>query len=184
MATRAAAAEATRSAILDAASGLFLDGWYDEVTLAGIARAAGVSGQTVLNHFGGKEQVFGAAIDRMSEGVQARRNAVTPGDVAGALSVLLDDYEETGDAVFRLLAVEERLPAVRPALARGREGHRDWVERIFGRPDRVGELIAATDVFTWKLLRRDQSRSREETERIMRGLVEAVLAYDPTRRSR
>ena len=38
-----------------AAADAFLEHWYDDVTLASVAKRAGVSGQTVINHFGGKE---------------------------------------------------------------------------------------------------------------------------------
>ena len=54
MELRAAAAEATRERILVAAAEVFLERWYDDVTLAELAKRAGVSGQTVINHYGGK----------------------------------------------------------------------------------------------------------------------------------
>ena len=53
MELRAAAAEATRERILEAAADSFMEHWYDDVTIASVAKQAGVSGQTVLNHFGG-----------------------------------------------------------------------------------------------------------------------------------
>ncbi|HEX6945197.1 MAG TPA: helix-turn-helix domain-containing protein, partial [Casimicrobiaceae bacterium] len=64
MKARAEAAAATRARILDVAIEQFLERWYDEVTLAGIARAAGVSQQTVVNHFGGKEALLEQAVER------------------------------------------------------------------------------------------------------------------------
>jgi AcrR family transcriptional regulator len=175
MELRAAAAEATRERILDAAGEAFLDSWYDDVTLAGVARRAGVSGQTVLNHFGSKERLFAAVHTRFGEQVVTRRYTPEPGDVAGAVEALMEDYEITGDAVIRLLALEEKVPAVRSLLAQGREGHRKWVETMFGAPELVPELIVATDVYTWKLLRRDQRLSRKNTAAAMRRMVEALL---------
>jgi predicted acylesterase/phospholipase RssA len=41
-------------------------------------------------------------------------------------------------------------------------------------------LVVATDVYTWKLLRLDRGHSRAATERLMRTLVEAVLASAAT----
>ena len=70
MELRAAAAEATRERILSAAADVFLEGWYDDVTIAAIAKRAGVSGQTVINHFGSKE----AARDRR---VRAHQQEIT-----------------------------------------------------------------------------------------------------------
>jgi AcrR family transcriptional regulator len=175
MELRAAAAEATHERILAAAGDAFLENWYDEVTLAEIARRAGVSGQTLINHFGGKEQLFAAVHERFDREVVERRYSPEPGDVAGTVDALIEDYETTGDAVIRLLALEEKFPAVKPLLARGREGHRRWVETMFQAPKLVPELVVATDVYTWKLLRRDQGLSRDETAAAIRRILEALL---------
>lgn len=176
MRSRAASTTTTRERIVDVAGELFLAHWYDDVTLTLIAEEAGVSGQTVLNHFGGKEQVFAAAVERLGDDVETRRSRATPGDADGALAALLEDYEVTGDAVIRLLAVEERLPAAQPPLARGREAHRAWLESMFGAA--TPELLVATDVYTWKLLRRDQGLRPDATAAVMRRLVDAALTSD------
>src|SRR5690242_17458757 len=102
MQSREAAAEATRERILSAAQQLFFERWYDDVTIALVAREAGVSGQTLLNHFGGKEGLFTAFIERAGTELVERRERAVPGDVAGAVAVLVDDYEITGDATVRL----------------------------------------------------------------------------------
>jgi len=188
MGARAAAVESTRERIVEAAQRLFFERWYDEVTIAGIAAAAGVSGQTVLNHFGGKEQVFAAAIERAAAELRTRRFRPAPGDVGAAIAALVDDYEITGDATVRMLALEDRLPVVRPVIARGRAGHREWVETMFAAPGATPELLVATDVHAWKHLRRDQSLSRDETVAAIRRLVDGVLAttspdHDTPRRS-
>jgi AcrR family transcriptional regulator len=172
---RAAAAEATHERILVAAQEAFLERWYDEVTLAEVARRAGVSGQTVINHFGGKDQLFAAAHARLGQELVDRRYSAEPGDVPQIIEALLNDYEVTGDSVVRLLALEEKVPALRPMIAGGRKGHREWVETMFQTPALVPELIVATDVYTWKLLRRDQGLSREETAAAIRHMVQAIL---------
>jgi len=175
MELRAANAEATRERILAAASDAFLESWYDEVTIASVAERAGVSGQTVINHFGGKEQLAAASYDALSEQIVRRRYTPEPGDVPAAVGAVVDDYETTGDSVVRLLALEERVPSLKPLLARGRAGHREWVEAMFGAPELVPELVVATDSYTWKLLRRDQGLSRDETLASMLKIVEALL---------
>jgi AcrR family transcriptional regulator len=175
MELRAAAAEATRERVLAAAREAFLEGWYDEVTIGGIAKDAGVSGQTVLNHFGDKESLLMTAAERFNAEVRSVRWAAEPGDIDGVVDALLNDYEVTGDGVIRLLATEERVPAIRPLLGQGRAGHRQWVEEMFGRPDLVLELIVATDVYAWKLLRRDQGLSRDDTFASILKIVEALL---------
>ena len=107
-----------------------------------------------------------------------------PGDIPGALAAIAGDYEVTGDPVVRALAIEDRVAAVRPALARGRANHRAWVQRVFPdaldalagreRQRRIAQLMAATDVFTWRLLRRDQGLSHAETVLAMTEMVQAL----------
>jgi hypothetical protein len=99
--------------------------------------------------------------------------------VEEAIDALVDDYEVTGDGVIRALALEERVESLRPLLAQGRAFHRAWVERTFERPDLVPALVVATDVYAWKLLRRDQGLSPEDTRHAMRRIVLALLALDP-----
>lgn len=176
MQARAAATHATRERIVDAGREAFFTEWYDEVTLAGIARSAGVSQQTVINHFGGKEGVLMAVVDRVDPEIRATRATATPGDVESVIAALVADYEETGDGVIRGLALEGRVPALGPVLARGRAHHRGWVEQMLGTGSVVPALMVATDVYAWKLLRRDQGLGREEAVRTIVALVRGVLA--------
>jgi hypothetical protein len=81
--------------------------------------------------------------------------------------------------VWRALALEERVETLQPLLAIGRAAHRDWVARVFDRPDLLNELIAATDVYAWKLLRRDRGLSADATRDSIRRTVLALLALDP-----
>jgi hypothetical protein len=41
-------------------------------------------------------------------------------------------------------------------------------------------LVVATDVYTWKLLRRDRGLGRDRTERRMRHLVDRILDLPTT----
>ena len=184
MSTRAAALELTRERILQAACEAFMRGWYDDVTLRDIAAEAGVALQTVVNHFGNKEALFGVAAERISHTISTLRWSVEVGDLEGAATTLVDDYDQTGDFTLRTLAIEERAPVVQPLIARGRRGHQEWVEHVFAaalaglrgvdRKRRVAQLVVATDVFTWKLLRRDKGLSRDQTITAIRELVEAM----------
>src|SRR5687768_6400384 len=92
MEARADAVNDTRDRILAAARTLFFENWYDEVTLSGIATSAGVSHQTVLNHFGSKDGVLSALVEQQSAEVMTLRD-VAPGDTAAAVDALMVQYE-------------------------------------------------------------------------------------------
>ena len=187
---RAEATQQTRERILQTMREAFLTRWIDEVTLAEIAAPAGVSVQTVVNHFGGKDGLIDAVVERFSADVEAVRYRAEPGDVAGAVDALLDDYEETGDAIWRTLALEERYPALATLLATGRAGHRGWIEHTFAealaglddaaRERRVAQLVAATDLYTWKLMRRDMGMSRDAVAAALRELLESLTRSHAT----
>ena len=184
MSARAAATEATRERIVAAAQDAFMNEWYDDVTVRGIAASAGVALQTVLNHFPSKEALCAAANERLARSIESARWSVRPGDIPGAIKTIVDDYERTGDTALRMLAVEERVPAVQPWIELGRKGHQAWCEQIFAsaleglsgrqRVRRLAQLVVATDVYSWKLLRRDKGLSRPETITAMRELVVAL----------
>jgi AcrR family transcriptional regulator len=184
MSVREAAAEATRERIIEVAVDAFSTRWYDEVTIRGVAADAGVALQTVRNHFATKDELFSAAVGRIDASIGSVRRAVTAGDVDGAITILVDDYERTGDANLRLLAVESRIAAVQPAMARGRAGHQAWVEHVFAaaltglrgkaRARRIAQLVVVTDVYAWKLLRRDKGLDRDQTITAIRELVLAL----------
>ena len=63
----------TRARILEVAHGLFLERGYDRVTVAEVARGAGVSSVTVFKHFPRKEDLF---LDRTDDAAQLLRAAV------------------------------------------------------------------------------------------------------------
>jgi AcrR family transcriptional regulator len=63
----------TRARILQVATRLFLERGYDTVTVADVAREAGVSSVTVFNHFPRKEDLF---LDRADDAVELLRSAV------------------------------------------------------------------------------------------------------------
>ena len=181
MGARARSTAATRHRIARAAAALFIEQRFEDVTLAAIAEAAGVSHQTVLNHFESKEGVVRGVVDVLKdETLEARR--AEPGDVGGAIHALVGDYERMGDANVRWATAE--LEALVEPLDAARAHHQAWLVEHFGdqiprggraRQRAVNALHAATDVYTWKLLRRDLRLSRAETEKTMADLVVGVL---------
>ncbi len=180
---RADSTRATRERIIAASLEVGRDRWYDEITLREIAAAAGVALQTVINHFGTKEGVLAATIETRAgqELFMGSRSKADSDDIEGAVDLLVEDYERIGDMVIRNLALEGRVPSITPALEVGRQEHRDWVRRVFpaaldalrGRAfrRRLDLLVCATDVYTWKLLRRDRGLSRPQTAGAIGELV-------------
>jgi AcrR family transcriptional regulator len=182
--TRVEATAATRERIARGAHRLFFERPYEDVTLLDIAEAGGVSHQTVLNHFESKEGVALAVFEIVKEQTEAARYNAQPGDVRGAMKALIGEYERMGDTNIGWLATALRFERVAEALEIGRASHREWIEAIFAkwlptaraaRQRAINTLHAATDVYIWKLLRRDLQLSRAETERIMTDLVSGVL---------
>ncbi len=168
---RAAAAAATGDRILDAFEHRLQKRWFDEIRLEDVAADAGVTVQTVLRRFGSKEQLLDAVHRRMRSRI-VRRRGVTAGDVAGVVNALAEDYEQIGELVLRMLAQEDRHPAFRTVTDEGREMHRYWMSQAFApwldqmdaetRRCATDALVAAGDVYVWKLLRRDMGRPVSE----------------------
>jgi AcrR family transcriptional regulator len=184
MRARAEAAAATGEWILDAAVAVFWQRPVDDIPLEEVARRAGVSVQTVIRRFGGKQGLLAAAAERETERVRRQRDQAPVGDLPGAVRNLLDHYEELGVPVLRLLAQEDRSPALRALADQGRAYHTSWCERVFApalaglagaeRTRRLAQLVAVTDVLTWKLLRRDRHLSRPQTELALIELLQPL----------
>jgi AcrR family transcriptional regulator len=185
MRARAESAEATRQRIVDAAADVLWERRVTDVRLEDIAARAEVTVQTVLRIFGTKADLVGLAWDALRDRIIRQRETAEPGDVDGTVSALYDHYEAMGDFVIRNLAEEESVPGLREVLERGRKEHRLSMQRQFGpqlalhtgreRKLMLDCLVAACDVYTWKLLRRDLGRSRHDAERCVRRLVAGIL---------
>jgi len=184
MKVRAEGREETGQRILEAAQQLFGELLYAQVSLQAVADRAGVGVQTVIRHFTSKEQLFAAVVQWTSRQIRAERDQAPIGDVSGAVRNLIDSYERWGDHVLNRLAQEQRTPALREVTDAGHRYHYAWVERVFGplladgpmseRTQRLAQLVALTDLYVWKVLRRDLGLSREETEIAVCDLVNRV----------
>ena len=185
MVARADAAAATRRSIADSWLALFSELHYDEITLEGVAARAGVTVPTVIRHFGSKDELF-AAVARELVDEEAKRRAETPvGDIPKAVRALVGRYELVGDAVLRLLAQEDRFAALREVADSGRRIHYEWVDRVFGsllergsgveRRDLWARLVAVTDIYVWKVLRRDLGLSRGQVQTAIAEMVDALV---------
>jgi len=185
MVARAEAAAATAERILEAAAEVFWELPTDQISLDEVARRAGVTVQTVIRRFGGREGLLAAGVQREAGKIQAQRKAPV-GDVAEAVRLLVDHYETLGDRVLKMLAEEDRIPALRKIADAGRAVHRAWCQQVFApalsrmrhadRERRLAQLVAVCDVYTWKLLRRQAGLSRRQTELAVVELVNPLLS--------
>jgi len=180
MTARAAKAEATRARILTAAMELYTGRSIEDFTLDEVAALSETTVQTVLRVFGSKDQLIYAALGELAARGMSLK-PTPPGDVDAAVTAIFDVYETMGDLVIQYLNDERRRPSLQPILQQGRENHRDWVKSVFapllklqnggGRAQLLNILDVATDVYVWKLLRRDQALGRPAAEAIMRRLI-------------
>lgn len=188
MRARADAVADTRRRILQAAFDLSGEKLSLEIVLADVAERAGASVQTILRHFGSREALFDALTTFARAQIVAER-AAPAGDVPAAVQVIFSHYEARGDAVLRFLAQELWDERVKEVTERGRRTHRAWVQAVFapqlaarpaaGREALTDLLVVATDVYTWKLLRRDKNLDRHTAERRVRHMIAALLAAAP-----
>jgi AcrR family transcriptional regulator len=183
MRARAESKSKTRERILDAVIALSQARLSLEIVLADVAERAGVTVQTVLRHFGSRQGLFERAQARQVARVRAER-AAPVGDAASAVRTIVNFYDRLGEWSLRLQAQEHSDEPSRRRVELGRRLHREWVEEVFapqlaGRRDReelVDLLVVATDLLTWKILRRDGGMDRSTTCKRMLRLVWAILA--------
>ena len=185
MSARAEAVAATGERIMAAATARLGREYYDDVTLDTIAADAEVTVQTVIRRFGSKEGLVRTIVEATGPQVRAQRDEATPGDVPGSVRNLIEHYEQIGDLIVHFVRQEERVAPFAEITRMGRDFHAAWVERVFAQwlesrtgvtRDRLrGQLIAACDLQTWHLLRRQEGLSRRQTELAVIDLVQGVL---------
>ena len=96
----------TRARIREIANRLFIERGYDAVTVAEVAREAGVSSVTVFNHFPRKEDLF---LDRTEDAIELLRSAVRERNPeTDVLTALRDQSFGLFDARHPLSGVDER----------------------------------------------------------------------------
>jgi AcrR family transcriptional regulator len=183
---RAVSAHANGESILASARRLFGELRYDQVSLDDVAAQAGVTVRTVVRRFGSKERLFGAVGAERAASIRRARDEVHAGNVPEAVRLLVETYEDWGDEVLHLLSQERGLAGVTNTVEAGRRYHADWVERAFSpllgdlparaRRRRIGQLVAVTDIYHWKVLRRDVGLSRAEVEASIRELIGDIVA--------
>ncbi|WP_296598076.1 TetR/AcrR family transcriptional regulator [Phenylobacterium sp.] len=186
---RAAAAEANAQRIVEGFRERLERQWFDEIRLEDVAQDAGVTVQTVIRRFGGKDGLLEAVVDVIATEILAMRR-IAPGDPRRAVRAVVDDYEANGDLVLRMVAQEARYPALRRVTDIGRREHRQWAAEAFApwldglerehARRRLDALVVATDLYVWQLVRRDMGRPAAELVALMDQFVDAAISLPPS----
>jgi AcrR family transcriptional regulator len=184
MRARAAATEETKAKILDASEAAFDELQVEDITLAWIAKRAGVSVQTVIRHFGGKEGVVMAVLQRNALEMGGDRYVEPGASIKEVVSVLIDHYERFGDRILRMLSQEERVSELALLAELGRNYHLEWCRQAFfpalkefrgaRRERRLIQLAALTDIYVWKILRHDRDLSVVQTKSAICEMLEPL----------
>lgn len=181
--------------ILDAADTLLGRFGYTKMTIDDVAREVGIGKGTIYLHFGSKEEIALAHIDRIAGRVLDRLREIADGDGTAAerLSQML-----VARVLLRFDAVKhyreslaEKLAAIRPALDLRRANHFTAEREVFaaviagGQKTRelratsaeraAGALIAATNSFLPYSLSTKQLGRRGEVEDAVVAVAELLI---------
>ena len=186
---RALAQQRTREALLDVAIDRFYAGSWQKASLESLASSAGVTKQTLLRHFGSKEEMLLQALLRSGEQVIDERWSAPSGDIDGVVENLLTHYEIWGERARLIGAWQSGPEALGDLSQAGRQLHYDWVEYAFApqlkglrgkaRARHRAALIALCDVQFWWVLSHDLELARAEVQTILATLIAGLLREDP-----
>jgi AcrR family transcriptional regulator len=182
---RALKANKTKVRIMQSFTDLWNKHSLNEITLEWLAEESGVTTRTILRKFGSKEKLLEETLLYHSPKILETRKKGFDGNIDKALKALLANYESMGDAVIRTIKLESELDIARKIGETGRKVHRDWCKNIFGAhlpPEDsthyerdLAAFIAATEIYLWKLLRRDLGFSEEECLAVFKRMVDGLI---------
>src|SRR3954451_8052447 len=145
-------AQLTRAEILKAARGLFAERGYPRTSVRDIAKAAGVSAQTVYDSIGSKQAVVARLNDLIDQeaGIRelalAAQRSTDPREVAATPArVTRSILEHCGDIVHALVTGAPAEPDLATALDDGRRRHVAGTEMTVGLLHKLRALDPALD---------------------------------------
>ena len=186
MSVRAEQMAANERSIIVAVVELWMELPFHEITLDRVAERAGVTVRTILRKYGSKEGLIEACLESEEVAIDPGRQTPEPGNIQTIIEILCAEYEAMYPAVMRTIAAAEQFPAAAKILERGRQYHCEWCARAFSPflptpgtqayETRLTAFIAATEIYLWKLLRRDMGKTLEEVKEVVRLLVEGIIS--------
>lgn len=196
-------AEQTRAAILAAATRLFGEHGWTGVAMRDIARAAGVSVETIYASVGTKAELLCLALDVAIVGDDApvdltRRpeyHSMAAGDLplraAAAAELSATVHARTAGLLRALREGAGRDPALAARLQQARDGHRATVraggELVVGRPlddEEADGMWAILSVEVFELLTGAAGWSTEQYRHWLAGTVETLYRTSPPQHRR
>jgi TetR/AcrR family transcriptional regulator, regulator of autoinduction and epiphytic fitness len=190
-------ADQNRTAILGAATALFLERGYDRTSLARVAESAGVSKATLFKQFPTKALLFEATVLAVGDAPGDVVAVPPPGNLhAGLLALgweyaLLLTHPRTADLIRLVIAEAPRFPELRertfdfgtlPALAalsRYLRAEQDSGSVQVDFPDIAAAQflgMIATAIFWPRLVHAGWSTDEEESRRVVEEAVRTIVA--------
>ena len=178
---RTSQSEQTRRQILLATVDLWLEMPITDITIDGVAKRAGVSSRTVLRKFGSRDGLFEACMSDEALTDAFQRKEAEIGNLDQIIDSIYEHYEHEGDAVIRMLGIENEMNLAAEFVKGGRKDHAAWCERVFApylpeegdprRQEKIAAFYLATDIYQWKVLRRDFRYSVEHSKAIAKTIL-------------
>ncbi len=178
-------AENNRIKIIHAFGRLWDQHSIKDITLEMVGKEAGVTTRTIMRKFGSKEGLLNESLPELTAKIESNRKVTKPGDIDAILNTLLSNYESMGEAAIRTIFLEPELEIARKIGAKGRELHRKWCIQMFSphlpEPEspeyesRLNSFIAATEIYLWKLLRKDLNLSKAQTFAVFKNVIEGLV---------
>ena len=190
-------ADQNRTAILAAATALFLENGYDRTSLARVAESAGVSKATLFKQFPTKASLFEATVLAVGQAPGRVVNVPPPGNLHAGLLALGWEYAEllmhprAADLIRLLIAEAHRFPELRErtfdfgtlpaldALSRYLRAEQDAGSVKTDPPEIAAAQflgMIATAIFWPRLVHASWSIDDEETRRAVEEAVLTIVA--------
>nr|WP_161600633.1 TetR/AcrR family transcriptional regulator [Mycolicibacterium hodleri] len=177
------APEDPKAQIVEAGSRCLVKLGLERTSLSAIAREAGVSRQTIYNHFTSREEIIGAAIERAATEAstriisEARKNSTAAGFVVDLCMAAIEEFRRNPAISPMLPALDDpdaRNRVLTPeVIARARIYLEPIVEYLPERAPHLDEMTETYLRFELSLLTIDSAASRSPDA--MRGYLHRVL---------
>jgi AcrR family transcriptional regulator len=183
MTARAKDAELTGERIVDAMLARLASIPYEHIRIEDIAADAGVTGQTVIRHFGNKPALMNATVERELARIVSAREAAAHASPTDTIHNLVEHYERYGALILKTYSEAPLVPGLPEITARGRAFHVDWCRRAFPLPPlpdreavrRTAQIVAICDATTWRILRFDGGLDPAETQIALEEMILPLL---------